>query len=232
LLIRDLIACAFPDRLCLFVSSDATSIRTGKEWFLQIKGALQKADAIIVLCSPKSVYRPWICFEAGAGWIRSLDVFPVCHSGMKPGALPYPLNELQACRGSDLRDRVFPSLAKLAQAEPQPVEYKAFLEQAKWLEGGYEFWNECNRCLSVIAKMTPRILDALSEGKPYRITEISISGAEQIRSVINFLGEQQVLKIEQTGMALPQNTCDFTITPLSQFGLIFSSPRLQISACD
>ena len=48
-----------------FVSSDATSIPVGEQWFDRLLSALQAADLQFVVCSPESVRRPWINYEAG-----------------------------------------------------------------------------------------------------------------------------------------------------------------------
>jgi hypothetical protein len=52
--------------LDVFVSSDTESIAAGEEWLRSIEKALQESALLIVLCSPASVGRPWINFEAGA----------------------------------------------------------------------------------------------------------------------------------------------------------------------
>src|SRR5436853_4915577 len=78
-LIRD-----FPD-LDVFVSSDGKSIQAGDNWLDELRKALRNAKVVIVLCSLESIGRPWVNFEAGAGWIqRRIQVIPVCHSGMRP----------------------------------------------------------------------------------------------------------------------------------------------------
>ena len=53
-----------------------------------ISKGLKDCAASFLLCSPASVQQPWIWFEAGAGWIRDIDVVPLCHSGMTPDRLP------------------------------------------------------------------------------------------------------------------------------------------------
>ena len=80
----------------IFVSSDGASIGVGRKWLNDIDEALQSAQVMLVLCSEASVKRPWINFEAGAGWVRRIPVVPVCHTGMRRVDLPIPLNMLQA----------------------------------------------------------------------------------------------------------------------------------------
>lgn len=78
--------------LDVFVSSDAESIGAGEEWLRSIEGALQDSAMLIVLCSPASVGRPWINFEAGAAWMRGIPLVPLCHGGLTASDLPMPLS--------------------------------------------------------------------------------------------------------------------------------------------
>ena len=79
-----------------FVSSDKTAIIGGDRWLNKIEEALKKSAVVLVLCSEKSVLRPWINFEAGGAWIAGKRVVPICHEGMIPSHLPEPLKSLQA----------------------------------------------------------------------------------------------------------------------------------------
>lgn len=54
---------------------------------------------LVSLVSPQSVREPWISIELGAAWILGRAVFPLCHSGQEPGALPRPLGDFG---GADL----------------------------------------------------------------------------------------------------------------------------------
>src|SRR6185503_4147291 len=57
-----------------FVSSDSSSIRPGQQWLNRIDVALNKTNIVLVLCSKESITEPWISFEAGAGWLKKIDV--------------------------------------------------------------------------------------------------------------------------------------------------------------
>src|ERR1700722_15407363 len=78
-LVRD-----FLGLLDVFVSSDTESIAAGAEWLRSIEKALHDCAVFVVLCSPESVRRPWINFEAGAAWMRDIPLIPVCHAGLLP----------------------------------------------------------------------------------------------------------------------------------------------------
>jgi hypothetical protein len=76
----------------VFVSSDTESIAAGELWLTSIEEALQKASMLVILCSPQSIARPWINFEAGAAWVRKIPLIPVCHAGLAARDLPMPLS--------------------------------------------------------------------------------------------------------------------------------------------
>ncbi len=128
--LKKLVENTFLNMIDVFVSSDPSSIKMGKRWLDEITIALKSCAIEIVLASPKSVSRPWINFEAGSGWIREIQVIPLCHSGMKPGRLPAPLNSLQgaiATEKSDL-ERIFPVLAAaVGSGLPSAVNYQEFI---------------------------------------------------------------------------------------------------------
>jgi hypothetical protein len=76
--------------------------RPGEEWLEGVKGAMGRADTVMVLCSSTSLDQPWVNFEAGAGWGREVRVVPLCHSDVTVGELPFPLS---AMLGFDLFTR-------------------------------------------------------------------------------------------------------------------------------
>ena len=93
----------FLEILEIFVSSDESSISAGTNWLNTIDRVLKAAKLEIVLCSRASVGRPWVNFEAGAGWIRGIPIVPVCHTGLRPNELPMPLNVLESIEASQKR---------------------------------------------------------------------------------------------------------------------------------
>ena len=71
---------------------------------------------MIVLCSPSSVARPWINFEAGAAWMRGIPLIPICHGGLAPRNLPVPLSLRQGLSLSDVNclSRLYSRVAAIA----------------------------------------------------------------------------------------------------------------------
>lgn len=94
--LKEAIETAFPGEIRVFVSSDERDLRPGDRWLHEIDDALVNAAALLVVCSPFAVTRPWIHFESGCAWIRRVPVIPICHSGLKKGELAPPLSTFQA----------------------------------------------------------------------------------------------------------------------------------------
>lgn len=87
-LLKETIEKHFLGILDVFVSSNPDGLELGADWFSVIKGQLSRAELVLVVCSPLSLNRPWINFEAGCGSGRNVPVIPLCHSGLAPGDLP------------------------------------------------------------------------------------------------------------------------------------------------
>ncbi|MDX2471734.1 MAG: toll/interleukin-1 receptor domain-containing protein, partial [SAR324 cluster bacterium] len=85
----------FLKTITVFASSNEESLTLGDKWMQTIQESVEKCEVMIVLCSPVSITRNWINFEAGAGWIKGIPVIPLCHSGLTPGKLPVPINSFQ-----------------------------------------------------------------------------------------------------------------------------------------
>jgi hypothetical protein len=94
-LIKEQIAEDFLGKVECFISSETDSVLAGGEWLISVKNALTNASVEVILCSPVSIKRSWINFEAGAGWIRGIPVIPMCHSGLSPRSLTFPMIILQ-----------------------------------------------------------------------------------------------------------------------------------------
>lgn len=64
---KTLIEKEFLGLIDVFVSSHARSIELGQRWLDEITKALKHCKIEFIICSPISIQRPWINFEAGAG---------------------------------------------------------------------------------------------------------------------------------------------------------------------
>lgn len=118
----------FLKSIAVFASSHEESIGLGDEWINTLKHSLKNCNLEIVLCSPISVSRPWINFEAGGGWIRDIPVVPLCHSGLTPGELPIPLKTLQGgeiSKKSDL-EKLFKKIAAINEISSPSIDDDEF----------------------------------------------------------------------------------------------------------
>jgi hypothetical protein len=78
--------------LDVFVASDGESIAASEDWFGSIDTELRQSALMLILCSPASIRRPWLNFEAGAAWILEVPIVPLCHLGLESGDLRLPLS--------------------------------------------------------------------------------------------------------------------------------------------
>ncbi|MFT8277268.1 TIR domain-containing protein [Kerstersia gyiorum] len=141
---------SFLGLLDTFVSSDGESLPAGGRWLNSIDAALSDSAIQISLCSPMSIKRPWINFEAGASWIRRIPVVPLCHSGLSKSSLPIPLVMLQ---GADLENAedlrvVFAELAKVLGAAKTPqIDYESLIAKCKSFIETYTYFNKVREAI-------------------------------------------------------------------------------------
>lgn len=109
----------------IFVSSDLESIKAGEKWLELLEAELKNAELLIVLCSPSSVGRPWVNFEAGAVWLRGIHVIPVCHSGLRACELPIPLSMLEAVEAGQGKgqQKLYAAIAELLGSRVPEVDF-------------------------------------------------------------------------------------------------------------
>ncbi|APQ57702.1 hypothetical protein VK72_02455 [Paenibacillus polymyxa] len=137
---KDLISKAFLGLPEVFVSSDSESILIGTKWLDEIDQALKDAEVILLLCSQHSVKRPWINFEAGAGWVKRIPVIPICHTDITPSALPIPLNMLQGIEASNKNglEKVIKLVGQhLGTSLTPEVQYDKIISEIKEFEEEY-----------------------------------------------------------------------------------------------
>jgi hypothetical protein len=123
----------------VFVSSDTASISAGSNWLDSVDSALRIACAELVICSKASVKRPWINFEAGAGWMRGIPIVPVCHSDLRPRDLSMPLSVLQSIEASQESgiDQIYTLVASNLGAAKPRANLAEIVEEIKAFETEY-----------------------------------------------------------------------------------------------
>lgn len=164
--VKDLIEESFLGMMEVFVSSDSESIGAGAKWLDNITYSLTKCVIELIVCSPESVKRPWINFEAGAGWIKDIPVIPLCHSGMKPELLPIPLNMLQAINLNEISGLklLVPVLANAINAKSPKIDFEDFIKYVKEFEKNYTIVNSFLEMFKIINGPTEALLNSLSGG--------------------------------------------------------------------
>lgn len=91
----------FLKQIAVFASSDVHDLTPGERWLTKIDEALRESNVLLVICSPSSLSRPWINFEVGCGWIKNIEIIPVCHSGQRKDQLPFPFSTFQSLQAED-----------------------------------------------------------------------------------------------------------------------------------
>jgi hypothetical protein len=114
LLLKDFIESTFLGQAEVLLSSNSGEGGVGDKWLVGLDGALTDADLLLVLCSPKSIRQPWIHFEFGCAWTKSLPISCLCHSGLNKIGLPSHLRtfEVMEVDDNDFMEQLFEDLKK------------------------------------------------------------------------------------------------------------------------
>lgn len=179
ILISDEIKSAFLGMLDTFVSSDGESIPSGSRWLQKIDTALKKASILISLCSPQSVDRPWINFEAGASWMTGIPSVPLCHSGLSKDQLKMPLAALESAdlnNEDDLR-KIFDELTKVLGSQKPDVDLKSFIEKCRPLVKQYTYLNTIKQAIQTIVNLRPKLKSLFVSGES-STRELGLKGYE------------------------------------------------------
>ncbi|SFS87026.1 TIR domain-containing protein [Succinivibrio dextrinosolvens] len=207
----------------VFVSSDSDSIKLGSKWLDCITYSLSNCVIELLICSSNSISKPWINFEAGAGWIRkSCKVIPICHSGLLPESLPLPLNLLQGMvisEESNLQELFNIISIELKCKRPSP-DYKSFILTIRDLEKkytyGYNIKTNLDKFLDFIRKYCSiEVNDGLGKikfDKNIAFLDLIKNSANlprflvnsdcldaSINDCLNFLDNQKILQIKFNG---------------------------------
>jgi len=114
-----------------FVSSDLESIPAGEQWLAAVDRSLRECSILLILCSHKSIVRPWINFEAGAASMRQVPVIPVCHAGLVPRDLPTPFSLWQGITLTDPQglQRLYSRVAKVLSCRAPARQFDALSQE-------------------------------------------------------------------------------------------------------
>ena len=70
----------------VFMVTDPDHLRAGDDWLKVVKEGLSSAEVVLLMLSKRSITKPWVNFEAGAGWLAGKRV---------KGSLPAPYSHWQ-----------------------------------------------------------------------------------------------------------------------------------------
>lgn len=169
----------------VFVSSDRTSIPVGSRWLSEVNSALNRASVHVILCSPESMTRSWIQFEAGAAQIRGISIIPICHSGLTPAQLPVPLSEWEGIKAASASgvQKFYDSIAKLLGSDVPAVDFEAYASEIATFEAEYK-----TKCSNTVDSRTEPDIDVIRNPRILCISSpqfLKLGFENQIEIVIN-----------------------------------------------
>jgi hypothetical protein len=169
--IRDALQRDFLGMVDVFVSSDSVSIEMGSKWLEQISTALEDAQIELVLCSPDAVKRPWINFEAGAGWVKGIPVVPVCHTGLRVVDLPIPLSMLQGMQATDTAglERLYALIAKQLGSTVPAGDHAKLVAQVQAFENEYGLIRKVRSAVKALIELVPDLALIFSAEPAHRL---------------------------------------------------------------
>ena len=114
LLLKDFIESTFLGQFEVFLSSNSGERGVGDKWLVELDSSLSGAELLLVICSPKSIRQPWIHFEFGCAWTKSMAITCICHSGLNKVGLPPHLRtfDVLEVENDDFMEQLFSDLAK------------------------------------------------------------------------------------------------------------------------
>ena len=114
LLLKDFIESTFLGQFEVFLSSNSGERGVGDKWLVELDSSLSSAELLLVICSPKSIRQPWIHFEFGCAWTKSMAITCICHSGLNKVGLPPHLRtfDVMEVENDDFMEQLFNDLAK------------------------------------------------------------------------------------------------------------------------
>jgi hypothetical protein len=95
---------SFLGQVEVFASSYPNDIKLGDKWLEEIEKNIFNSNILLILANEISLIRPWIYFEAGAGWRQKIPVISICFGEINKNNIPSPLSFFQS---SDLKEENF-----------------------------------------------------------------------------------------------------------------------------
>jgi len=122
---------AFSYEFEVFMSSE--NIQHGQDWFQEIGKALKQCKIIILFCSPISVKKEWMHFEAGCAHSLGIPIITICHSGLKVKDLPSNLTRFhnaEITEDIEVLKKLFKDIQNRLEYKKQlSIDYQKFLDE-------------------------------------------------------------------------------------------------------
>lgn len=231
---KNLMEMSFLHMLHIFVSSDPESNPRGANWIDEITGALKTCQLGILICSPQSIKRPWINFEAGAFWVRGIPTIPVCHSGLLPSELPLPIALLNGVKAGDAKDMetLIPVFAKIVGGSSPKIDFGPFSQMVREFEEHNNFWIECNQAFYLLlegfGKETQKAISTLKAGHPVKFMDFNADTFDKLQRSAQFLKQNRVLEIEAPlarGLTYHGTVVEVRFVPLERLNSVMVDHR-------
>jgi hypothetical protein len=195
----------------VFVSSDPGSLPPRSAWAETILNRLHRAAIIIVVATERALKRPWVWFEAGAGWQRGVtqteDIHKVpaflscCLGTQEKGKLPAPFSIYQSLNIGNPDDLglMFIEIAKAVGVQKSAPDYESLALKLRKVE------------ISV-AEASDRATDPILADQRRRVSEQILA--------LDADGQEAIYILARDGQANDANT----LAELHQKGLAKSNP--------
>lgn len=124
----------------VFLASDITSVPAGSRWLEEVVQGLKQSKFHIIICSPYSVYRPWINYEAGAARVLGTPIYPLCHNGLEPHQLPVPLSESEGgvLTHPNSLQKLYHRIAEMIGSSVPEVDFQKYADEFGKIEENFK----------------------------------------------------------------------------------------------
>lgn len=192
--LKKLIEQSFLNGVEVFVSSDENSNGVGEEWLDKIRRNLSDAIFAIIICSPTSINRPWINFEAGAAWIKNIKIAPLCHSGLVPKSLPIPLTTFNGVLLDNPKglDNLLLSISREIGLTKPTVDFSLFLNSAHKFQREYTLLKKVKDIFSNLEHQAPSFTTNIVNNGECNVY-IPLQEKQYYSDAFLFLEEQNIL---------------------------------------
>jgi hypothetical protein len=97
---------------------------------------LQTAEILLVLATDRSIHRPWVWFETGAGWRSQIKTIPCCLGVTRKNELPAPFSQYQGLNIDDDKDlrNLFQEISRALELTNQDVDTQPVIAECQRLE--------------------------------------------------------------------------------------------------